>query len=86
MKYLKLSIVESDDPDEGWKIINEDGYEVMCDMTYYPSTPDRDMWPLITAAPDLYEALESLLALQTVKEGKAQRKALAALAKARGET
>lgn len=40
---------------------------------------------LISAAPDLYDALEKLLALQTTTEGNAQRKARAALAKARGE-
>lgn len=33
----------------------------MCDMTYYPWTPENpDDWVLISAAPDLYDALYRL--------------------------
>ena len=36
-----------------------DGDVIMCDMAYYPWTPENiDDWYLIAAAPDMYEALK----------------------------
>ena len=38
------------------------GRSQMCDMTYYPWTPENPAdWVLIAAAPDMYEALKEIL-------------------------
>lgn len=44
------------------KLKNSSGETMMCDMSYYPWTPDsKEDWQLIAAAPELLEALKMLL-------------------------
>lgn len=44
------------------QIRTADSGSIMCDETYYPWVPENDAdWHLISAAPEMYQALENLL-------------------------
>lgn len=66
-------IVESD----GDKYLRDaDGNSLMCDMNYYPWTPNSESdWQLIAAAPDLLAALEAAANEMDVAAGQAWGKA-----------
>ena len=80
-----------------WTFIIEDGdshimansNSIMCDMQYYPWVPQNTYdWHLIAAAPDLYGALEYMLAVCPAIDDigeEAIEEARQALAKARGK-
>jgi len=72
------------------EIVDCDGKIIACNTSYYPTELDAKYAHLIAAAPELYEALEDcttryIKAFPACIEYEPIRKALAALAKARGE-
>lgn len=67
------------------EIVDCDGEVVACNTTYYPTELDAKYAHLIAAAPELYEVLSEAMERGGVIKMCLYGKALAALAKARGE-
>lgn len=69
------------------EIVDCDGEIIACNTSYYPTELDAKYAHLIAAAPDLYEVLSDAVENNMqVENADWWGKALAALAKARGET
>lgn len=67
-------------------VITAEGASLMGSETYYPWVPEKEAdWRLITASPELLEALQELLDCQSTAPDSVVSRARAAIAKATGE-